>query len=100
MDINQRMMYTTSRPVGFQEYTVLNETSIFSQDPTNPNWTLFVQEGTIEIKGLGQMSWLIQLFARKFLTRGAKKNTHLMEELMNERLTALSVGTIDFDHKT
>jgi len=43
------------------------------------------------------MSWLIQLFARKFLTRGAKKNTFLMEELMNERLAASNFGQISFD---
>jgi len=102
IDINQRMMIATSTPVGFQDYTVLNETSTFTPDPTNPNWTLFAQEGTIEIKGLGSMSWLIELFARKFLTRGAKKNTLLMEELMNEKLSAFNRDQIDFNfaHKT
>jgi len=90
-------MYASSKPMGFEDYTVLNETSTFTPDPINPNWTSFVQEGTIEIKGFGHMSWLIQLFARKFLTRGAKKNTFLMEELMNERLAASNFGQISFD---
>ena len=49
--------------------------------------TLFEQQGTIEIKGLGRMSWLIEMFAEKFLTRGARRNVVIMEELMQEKLS-------------
>ena len=50
---------------------------------------MFVQEGVIEIKGFGKLSWLLELFARNLLTTGAKRNTFLMEHLMQERLQAL-----------
>ena len=56
-----------------------------------------MQEGTIEIKGFGRMSWLIEMFARKFLTRGAIRNTSLMEQLMNERLASFNLGALNYD---
>jgi len=31
-------MYASSKPMGFEDYTVLNETSTFTPDPINPNW--------------------------------------------------------------
>jgi hypothetical protein len=43
--------------------------------------------------GFGRMSWLIEVFATKFLTRGAKRNVSIMEELMKERLAAFKLLT-------
>lgn len=53
--------------------------------------TLFTQEGVIEMIGFGRMSWLIEVFATKFLTRGAMRNVSIMEELMKERLAAFKL---------
>lgn len=53
--------------------------------------TLFKQEGIIEMVGFGRMSWVIEMFASKFLTRGARNNVHLMEELIKERLASFNM---------
>ena len=42
--------------------------------------------------GFGKMSWLFEVFVIKFLTRGAKRNVTIMEELMRERLAAFSAN--------
>ncbi|XP_046460163.1 PRELI domain-containing protein 2-like [Daphnia pulex] len=91
IDTKKRFAQLKSRPVGFQNYAVLTESSTFSQASENPNWTLFTQEGVIEMIGFGRMSWLIEVFATKFLTRGAKRNVSIMEELMKERLAAFKL---------
>ena len=54
--------------------------------------TLFKQEGVIDMIGFGKMSWLFEVFVIKFLTRGAKRNVTIMEELMRERLAAFSAN--------
>lgn len=41
--------------------------------------------------GFGRMSWVIEMFASKFLTRGARNNVHLMEELIKERLASFNM---------
>ena len=93
-------------PLGYQKYAVMSESSTFSPAEENPQWyktyifltlniinipyfrTLFKQEGIIEMVGFGRMSWLIEVFAAKFLTRGARNNVALMEEIIKERLSA------------
>lgn len=114
ININKRLMQLKSRPIvsQLQNYAVMEEFSTFSPFSSNPDWyiqhlkenllgqmttrsngfgivrTLFKQEGTIEMIGFGRMSWILEMFVSKFLTRGARHNAQLMEELIQERLAA------------
>lgn len=41
--------------------------------------------------GFGRLSWFLEVFAAKFLTRGARNNVNLMEELIKERLASFAL---------
>lgn len=86
LDIPNRTLKLVSRPLAFHDYAVMEESSIFEPDINQPNWTQFRQQGTVEIRGLGSMSWILERFSYAFLSKGARRNVVIMEELMQERL--------------
>lgn len=55
LDMSKRLMRLSSKPVGFDNYAVMEETSTFSPVAENPHWYTnfkFKQNGTTRINAL------------------------------------------------
>nr|XP_056720678.1 PRELI domain-containing protein 2 [Euleptes europaea]XP_056720685.1 PRELI domain-containing protein 2 [Euleptes europaea] len=84
LNMQERIMSMKTRCLTWTQYASLKEESVFRESLENPNWTEFIQKGSISIKGAGLLNCLLEAFARTFLNQGAKKGITIMESLLQE----------------
>ncbi|XP_077183072.1 PRELI domain-containing protein 2 isoform X1 [Paroedura picta] len=85
LNVQERIMSMKTRCLTWSQYASLKEESVFRESLENPNWTEFIQKGSISIKGAGLLNCLLETFAQTFLTQGAKKGITIMELLLQEQ---------------
>ncbi|XP_005101877.1 PRELI domain-containing protein 2 [Aplysia californica] len=85
LDLDSGQMDIKSRNVTWSKYADMFEESRFAKAVDNPHWTQFEQHGYINIRFLGPLGKVLEMFAGKFLHVGAQKALRVMEELLHER---------------
>nr|XP_033782825.1 PRELI domain-containing protein 2 [Geotrypetes seraphini] len=85
LNIRLRIMTLKSRCLTWTQYATLNEESVFKESLENPNWTEFVQKGTVSVTGAGFLNYVFEAFAQAFVNQGIKKSIKIMETLLQER---------------
>nr|DBA30826.1 TPA: hypothetical protein GDO54_006762 [Pyxicephalus adspersus] len=85
LDMKTRVMTLKSRCLTWAQYASLNEESVYRECKDNPNWTEFIQRGTISITGAGILNCVLETFAYTFLKQGVKKSISIMETILQER---------------
>ncbi|XP_059160249.1 PRELI domain-containing protein 2-like isoform X2 [Physella acuta] len=85
MNLRSGDLLVKSRNITWAKYATMNEQTKFAPAADNANWTKFEQSGYIEVKNLGSLGALLEIFACKFLNKGALKALRVMEELLNEK---------------
>ncbi|XP_028573747.1 PRELI domain-containing protein 2 [Podarcis muralis] len=80
-----RIMSMKTRCLTWTQYATLKEESVFRESPENPNWTEFIQNGKVSIRGSGLLNCFLEVFARTFLNQGVKRGVTIMEKLLQEQ---------------
>ncbi|KAJ7316352.1 hypothetical protein JRQ81_002514 [Phrynocephalus forsythii] len=85
LNMKERIMSMKTRCLTWSEYATVKEESIFRESLENPNWTEFIQQGKIAVKGAGLLNCFLEAFARTFLNQGIKNSVLIMEKLLQEQ---------------
>ncbi|XP_065071728.1 PRELI domain-containing protein 2-like isoform X2 [Rhopilema esculentum] len=80
-NVKERLVLHTQN-ITYSNYIILEEKSEFRRSECNTNWTQFVQQGTIDAKGLGSVSSFVERFAKSFLVQGGSKGIMIMEDIL------------------
>ncbi|XP_006891170.1 PREDICTED: PRELI domain-containing protein 2 isoform X2 [Elephantulus edwardii] len=84
----ERSMAIQSHCLTWTQYASIKEESVFRESVENPNWTEFIQKGSISITGAGFFNYILESFASTFLKQGAQKGIGIMEMLLKEQCGA------------
>ncbi|KAM4678011.1 PRELI domain-containing protein 2 [Discoglossus pictus] len=90
LDLKARVMTLNSQCLTWTQYASLKEESVYKESTENPNWTEFIQKGTISVTGAGILNCVLEKFAQSFLKQGAKKSISIMEIILKERFVCSS----------
>ncbi|XP_036404201.1 PRELI domain-containing protein 2-like [Megalops cyprinoides] len=85
LDVKRRTMNIKSRCLTWTQYGTLQEVSSFRESAANPNWTEFLQSGSVTVTGVGRLNRLFELFAQSFFSKGIKKSVTIMEKILEQR---------------
>ncbi|XP_053573127.1 PRELI domain-containing protein 2 [Bombina bombina] len=85
LDLKARVMTLKSHCLTWTQYASLKEESVYKESAENPNWTEFIQKGTVSITGAGLLNCVLETFAQTFLKQGAKKSIAIMETILQDR---------------
>ncbi|XP_077329145.1 PRELI domain-containing protein 2 [Lithobates pipiens] len=85
LDMKARVMTLKSRCLTWSQYASMSEESMYKECEENPNWTEFIQRGTLSITGAGLLNRVLETFAQAFLKQGIKKSISIMEMILQER---------------
>ncbi|XP_029439884.1 PRELI domain-containing protein 2 [Rhinatrema bivittatum] len=85
LNLQDRIMTLKSHCLTWTQYASLKEESVFKESSENPDWTEFVQQGTVAVTGAGLLNYVFEAFAQAFVHQGVKKSIRIMETLLQER---------------
>ncbi|CAL1527581.1 unnamed protein product [Lymnaea stagnalis] len=88
LNLHNNSLKIKSRNITWANYAQMCEESKFVPSEDNPNWTKFEQHGQVSIINFGPFSQVLEIFAGKFLLKGAHKALSIMEELLYEKSTS------------
>jgi len=84
-DLKNRVFILRSKNITWADYGQMYEESIFKPCDDNPNWTVFIQRGTIDLLGLGVFATPLEVFAKAFMQSGIQRSIGIMDDIMDAK---------------